>query len=208
MQQIANRAKELLPSVLLTLISIIQALALEVLWSKLRESSFLWEPGHAAALGWLQVAAVFQVILVGWLVYTSLVMRFRWTPSIRDSIIPFVIGLGQFTLVELIGGPHLHGWFYLFAGVFAFSSWASAVTIGRAGEDPDNRALFREIDSSALHIYGPPVLFTMAVVGLGAAVQLMGARGVGALVCLILINLILLVQIGVIRFYWVRSLEQ
>jgi hypothetical protein len=37
-----SRARELLPSVLLTLISIIQALALELLWSRLGEQSHLW----------------------------------------------------------------------------------------------------------------------------------------------------------------------
>jgi hypothetical protein len=41
MQKMRSRAKTHFPSVLLTLISIIQALALELMWSKIVESDFL-----------------------------------------------------------------------------------------------------------------------------------------------------------------------
>ena len=96
MRSMQQRAKALMPSMLLTLLSIIQALALELLWSRLTASEHLWRFDWVALLGWLQMSAVLLGIIEIWLMYTSLVLRLRWTPSTRDSVIPFVIGLLEF----------------------------------------------------------------------------------------------------------------
>jgi len=42
-EKIRARAQAQFPGVLLTLISIIQALALELMWSKIMENPFLWQ---------------------------------------------------------------------------------------------------------------------------------------------------------------------
>ena len=89
MQSFSLRAKELLPSLLLTLISIIQALALEVLWSSITSREDLWAATETSVITWLQIAAVFQVIVLIWVYYAHLVMRLRWIPQLQDSIIPF-----------------------------------------------------------------------------------------------------------------------
>lgn len=102
------RSKDLLPSILLTLTSIIQALALEVLWSNVTSKAHLWDFTHAAVISWLQVMVVFQSIVLVWLFYAHLVLRFRWVPEIRDSVVPFLFGLGEFTLAEMLSPEHLH----------------------------------------------------------------------------------------------------
>ncbi len=66
MADVRKRAIELSPSLTLTLLSIVQALALEVLWSSVRETPFLWEGGFRAAVGWAQVLTAFQGIVVLW----------------------------------------------------------------------------------------------------------------------------------------------
>ena len=68
-----TRPRELLPGVLLTLLSVVQALVLETLWSTVQESSVLFAGGLPAWIGWLQVAAVFQGIVIIWLFYISIV---------------------------------------------------------------------------------------------------------------------------------------
>ena len=60
MERVRNQAKEMFPNIHLTLISIIQALALEVLWSAVNEREHLWAWNAAALTGWLQAAAVFE----------------------------------------------------------------------------------------------------------------------------------------------------
>ncbi len=52
MQNNAERAKDLLPAIILTILSMIQALALELFWSKIQDSGFLWQGGMDAIVGW------------------------------------------------------------------------------------------------------------------------------------------------------------
>ena len=95
MDSMRNRAKEIFPMVLLTLLSIVQALALEFLWDHTRQRADLFELSVAVIPGWLQIAATLNVIVIIWLMYAGMLMRFRWTPTTMDSIFPFVIGLIQ-----------------------------------------------------------------------------------------------------------------
>lgn len=64
MKTIRNRARDRLPSVLLTLLSIVQALALEFLWSHISEAEYPFEPSWIAAISWLQIAASFNGIVL------------------------------------------------------------------------------------------------------------------------------------------------
>jgi hypothetical protein len=72
-----SRAKEQLPAVLLTLVSIVQALSLELLWSAVRERESLDAGDFAALVEWVQVTATFLGVLVIWVIHASQVMRFR-----------------------------------------------------------------------------------------------------------------------------------
>jgi hypothetical protein len=80
MQSLSLRSKELLPSVLLTLSSIIQALALEVLWSSITSRDDLWTATTTSFITWLQVAAVFQTIVLVWVLYALCVLNIRPVP--------------------------------------------------------------------------------------------------------------------------------
>jgi hypothetical protein len=95
MDSIRNRAKKRFPTVLLTLLSIVQALALEFLWGHSRHRPELYEATSGALIGWLQIAATLNVIILIWLAYASMVMRFRWTPTTADSVWPFNGGQGR-----------------------------------------------------------------------------------------------------------------
>lgn len=111
MHPVGERAKELLPSVLLTLMSIMQALTLEVPRSSASGSAHLWQPGAARIAGWLQVIAVIETILLVCVYYAHLVMRLRWIPTMRDSVIPFGFGIGEFVVAEMLAPERLALWF-------------------------------------------------------------------------------------------------
>jgi hypothetical protein len=53
-----------------------QALALELYWNCFQESEFLWLGGWDALIGWLQMLVMPGGILLIWLLYESLVLRF------------------------------------------------------------------------------------------------------------------------------------
>jgi hypothetical protein len=205
-QVILERAKSRFPSVLLTLLSIIQALALEVLWSNLSGSEHLWARGLGAVIGWLQVSAVFGGIVVVWLFYSSLVTRLVWVPTIRDSILPFIIGGAQFLLAEMLSPELRHVWFFLLAGIFGFSAWTSTTILVRAKRQPENAGLWDDFDPKGVGSLAAPI----GVVGLlalaGVGVWIWGATGLVALFAVGFANFALIVQILVIRYFWNKSL--
>lgn len=199
---IRERAKHRFPSVLLTVLSIIQALALEVLWSNLSGNDHLWEGGLGAVVGWLQVSAVFGGIVIVWLFYSSLVMRLVWVPSVRDSILPFIIGAAEFLLADMLAPELLHYWFYLLAAIFGFSSWTSTSTFVRARLDPDNADFFDEFDPYSRDSLIGPIGVVGFLVLAGVGVGVWGPTGVMALVAVSFANLALIFQILVIRHFW------
>ena len=73
MESIRNRARENLPSVLLTLLSIVQAIALETLWEHTIHRQEIFEVSLTATLGWLQITVSLLIIILVWLVYVGLV---------------------------------------------------------------------------------------------------------------------------------------
>jgi hypothetical protein len=207
MEAMRNRATELLPSVLLTVLSMIQALALELLWVRLRESSYLWTPGWEALLGWSQAAAMLLGFLVVWLFYISVVMRFRWLPSIQDSVVPFGIGVLEFSLIDLMGPDSLGPWFYLLALIFAVSTWTSHSIFRRARQDPANREFFDSVPPATLRDFAPS-LGAIAGIGLfGLVLHVSGDRGWLALVAILMATAVLGYQIDLTRRYWERSIS-
>ena len=202
-----SRAKQHLPSVLLTLLSIIQALALELLWSRLHASPFLWNGGWGAVVGWLQIAGMFLGILQIWFFYTSLVLRFQWLPSFRDSLIPFVIGILEFSMIELLGPSRLGAWFLTLAAVFAVSVVEGHSIFRRARRDPANREFFDTVDRATRRDHMRPAAIVVGIAAIGALLQITGDQRWLASVALLLANGALLYQIAEARRYWDQAMS-
>jgi hypothetical protein len=145
MNTIRERAKDLFPSVLMTLLSIIQALALEFLWGRIHDADVLWQFDLAALSGWLQIAAAMIGILQVWLFYISVVMRFRWIPHARDMLLPFGIGVLEFVFVDLTATPYLSGWLVSLALVYALSAAVAQDMFVRARREPENQEFFGSV---------------------------------------------------------------
>ena len=142
---IARRAKENLPTVLLTMLSIVQALALELMWEHLTGQADLYEWTFLAVLGWAQIITNLIGILLIWLIYSSLVMRFSWVPTTTDSVFPFLVGILEFTQINLLGISSMGAWFIVMSGLFATMVWISQVTMRRARLDGDNHEYFKTV---------------------------------------------------------------
>lgn len=202
-----DRAKDALPTILLTLASIIQALALELFWTRASdEAPYLWHFGPFFWVGWAQCAAVFVGILVIWVYYASLVMRFRWVPQVRDSVIPFIFGISEFALAETMGPDFLSVWFLLFAFVFGFASWSSHTTFARAALEPENAPYFDRLNRSRLAQHGPQLLPTAMLCV--CAWLVWGADPAGGLVlgCMLAAAIFVLIQLWLQGVYWNRTL--
>ncbi len=205
MSDIRDRAKQHLPSVLLTLMSIIQALALEFLWDVVRVTPrvFTWD----AVLIWLQIAAVMLGILQLWMFYTSAAMRFRWTPTTQDLLFPFLIGVLEFTLIDLTG-EHLALWFWTLAALYALAAWDSQIVMVRARGDPDNRDFFSTVRPAGLAEFIEPMIVIGGLVAFGLAVYLVRDNGWLAFAGVLFAvgNLAWRLLMG--RHFWNRSMQE
>jgi hypothetical protein len=149
----ANRVRNLMPTIILTVLSMIQALALELYWNQLVEADFLWTGGWIAVVGWLQFAAMFFGIMLIWLLYVSLVLRFNWLPSLEDTLVPFLIGLLEFGLIDLTHPDLVGPWLMLFAAVFVVAVFTTHTINRRARSDPDNNYFFSQYDPTGWRDY-------------------------------------------------------
>jgi hypothetical protein len=183
--RLSERAKKQMPMVLLTLLSIIQALALELLWSHITGNPLLLEPGWIAFISWVQILITLMGIILIWLLYSSMTMRFSWVPSPGDSVIPFGIGILEFSLIALLGPDHLGLSFALLGILFGLSTWAMQMIMRRARKDPDNAAFFATVAPATLRDFYPAIAITVFFGLAGLALGLTGHQGVFALLALL-----------------------
>ncbi len=155
MNSIRMRARENFPPVLLTLLSIIQAIALESVWDQARHRPELYSASWDALLGWLQIAVTLNIIVLIWMIYVGLVMRFRWTPAMTDSIMPFLVGLIQFMLIDLMGPDNLGKWTLVLGLIAVVMTYLDHSSMRRARRDPDNREFFEKVPAAVWRDFIP-----------------------------------------------------
>ncbi len=200
-----KRAKDLLPTVLLTLLSIVQAFSLELMWAHVtsEETRFQWT--FAGVLSGLQILATFLGVLVIWLIYASLVLRFRWVPTTSDSVFPFLIGIIEFTLIATLG-PHLLGqWFLILALIFVVMAWVSQVTLRRAREDGENDSFFSMVKPAGWKDYLFVIWASGVFVVAGTYLLLSDSQGWLALLALMVAIAALAMQMYSTDKFWRRS---
>ena len=168
MDSIRDRAKDQFPTVLLTLLSIVQALALEFLWDHMRHRNDLLEFSAAAFPGWLQLAATLNVIILIWLMYAGMLMRFRWTPTTMDSIFPFFVGLIQFLMIDLMGAENFALWIIILALTFGLLEIINHGAMKRARRDPANREFFDQFLPATLRDFVPHIIMVIALLLAGS----------------------------------------
>ncbi len=172
--------------VLLTLLSIVQALALELLWSHVRESAYLFEMTWTAMLTWIQIGTSFLGIVVIWLVYASTAMRFRWVPTTGDSVYPFIIGLLEFILIETLAPEYMGLWFGCLAIIFGLMTWISHRTMRRARLDGENDEFFANVAPATARDFLPAFVIVFVLVLAGTYLAITGDSGIVALVAVLI----------------------
>lgn len=205
MNEMRERTKEHFPSVLLTLLSMVQALALELLWTHLHETDYLYEWSRMALISWIQIVATFIGLVLIWVIYASNVMRFRWVPVTSDSVYPFLVGILEFMLIETLGPDEIGQWLIIFALIFAMMVWVSHRTMRRARLDGDNDVHFRKIEPAQLHDFYPHIASVAVLAVSGIYVLISGGAGGFALLALLATNGLLGWQFYSAAMFWKQS---
>jgi len=194
--------------VLLTLLSIVQALALEFLWGEVRVRGPIDAQSLTTVISWLQVAVAFVGIVVIWLVYASIVMRFRWVPTTGDSIAPFIIGVLEFMMIDNASPETLGRWFLLLGLVFAVVVIVGHHTMRRARRDPDNAEFFETLAPATFRDFYATFITVSGFLIAGIWFWVVPERGVLALLALIVALAVLLQQIRASAGYWRQSMGE
>lgn len=193
--------------VLLTLLSIVQALALELLWSHVRESDYLLDMTWTALLTWIQIGTSLVGIIVIWVVYASTAMRFRWVPTTSDSVYPFIIGILEFILIETLAPEYMGWWFVCLAMIFGLMTWVSHMKMRRARLDGENDEFFAHVEPATARDFYPAFISIFGFVLAGIILAVSGDQGVFALVAVSAALAVLLRQLIIAARFWELSVS-
>lgn len=205
--QISLRAKRNLPTVLLTLLSIVQALALELMWAHLTEQEYLYSWSFIAVIGWLQIVATFLGILLIWLIYSGLVMRFSWVPSTTDAVFPFLVGIIEFAEISTLGPTKFGPWFILTGVLFAAMTWVSQVTMRRARLDSDNDEFFSSVNPATWRDHLISLVPAVLLILVGVGMWINGDQTWIATIAFVSVIIFLLTQIRMNHIFTQRSFQ-
>lgn len=192
--------------VLLTLLSIVQALALELLWAQVHELPYLFAMTWTALLTWMQIGASFVGIIVIWLAYASIAIRFRWVPATSDSVYPFIIGVLEFVLVETLRPDYMGWWFVCLALIFALMTWVAHSTMRRARRDGENAEFFERFKPATMRDFYPAWIIVIGLAAAGIYLTWSGHRGVFALLAVAAAFGVLLRQLFSVARAWQLSI--
>jgi hypothetical protein len=164
-----------------------------------------------AAIGWAQVGITFQGIVVLWVAYVGLTIRFVWVPRVHDVVIPFMLGIPEFILASVLDPSWLPAWLLVLAALFIVAIVTNATIFTAAAQLEDNREHFESAQQDpaafgATALYGPLALFVGMIVIAAGLVAMFGSDSPVALAALMLTNLVLVLQFLQIRLYWNRAL--
>ncbi|WOJ96984.1 hypothetical protein R0137_00075 [Congregibacter brevis] len=207
MSEIRERAREHFPSVMLTLLSIVQALALELLWARLHENTLPVELTWPAVTAWIQVAATVLGLMLIWVVYASNAMRFRWVPSTSDSLYPFFIGFMQFLLIDCMTPSRVGWWLICMAVIFSVMVWVSHSTMRRARFDGSNDEYFRHFSPAGRKDFFPQIALIATFLIGGAYLVMRPEQLVAAFSMMLIVLIVLAWQLYAAAHFWNKSIE-
>lgn len=206
MEEFEARAKASLPSVILTLLSIIQALALSELWEHSLTQFELLNATQEGAVLALQLGATLLVILLIWLMYVESVMRLTWTPDMMDLVAPFFVGILELCVILNTGLRSIDNWFY-FLAVLAVGMYALEHRMAvRARADSENEHFFSKVGKATWIDHAMPLSFAVLLAFSGAWYSFTGRADWVVLVATSLTIVVSLYTIKTLHRFWKLSL--
>ena len=206
MNPIRERAKEHFPTVLLTLLSIVQALSLELWWQYLSSVALPTFASIADITLWLQIIISLLTVVVIWVIYAGTVMRFRWVPGTSDSIFPFAVGLSQFMLIETLYMPSRGLTLAVLGLVFLAALVSLQMTMRRARRDSDNELFFARVAPATLLDFAPFLSVIAMFLLSGWLTHFYALEWVGLLATLFAFG-VLIQQLRISHRFWKDSME-
>ena len=136
-----------------------------------------------------------------------MVMRFTWAPNVGDTVIPFLIGLLEFSLIAATGPSSLGIWFATMGLIFTIVSWASYTIFRRASQDPANREFFDTFPPPSWRDLLAVVIPAGTLFGLALFFSMTGSRSIVALVAILTALGFIINRLWITRAWWNRAIS-
>lgn len=147
-ERLVARLEESFHGAYLTLVSIIQGLALAILIQELPRNG-----QQFSAAQWIMVAVTVALIAIVWQEYLIGSTAFAWIPTILDSTVPFLLGIAEALVILQIRvslSRFLGACFFLaMLGVIAYVNYLYQARRG-LGDSQHNAEVFRTLHRSGL----------------------------------------------------------
>lgn len=207
MSVIRERAKSNFPMVLLTLLSIVQALAFELLWGEIHEHPAFYQWTWEAAMAWVRVATMLLGIIIVWSSYATAVMRFLWVPTTSDTFFPFFIGIVQFIMIERLGTEDVASWLLCLAILFATMNGINHYDMRRARLDIENAEFFDQRGKASVKDFIPPVIIVTTLCAFSFGIWLTEPDGWLASVAALLTLSLMCYQVVTLHMFWETTMS-
>ena len=126
-------------TVLLTLVSMMEAIVIEVLVTSVPDLD--WRTNADRMLNVLQVAFHFGLVLTSFMMYALVLIHARWHLGLADFLVAFGFGALQFAQIGLIGAPTLLPWYGILGLGWLVGIPMLLVTLARIARESDAGAL-------------------------------------------------------------------
>jgi hypothetical protein len=166
---IARRIRGAFGSTYLTLMSVMQGVALAALAARVAETSGSFDVGD-----WVLTLNTFVVFVVVWNEYLVAALAFAWIPSFLDSLLPFSLLAAELFLAHFIVHD-LRAWLLAMGAASLVSLVALVYTRVRVGGgDPEQRALYTAVNGHYLVTILMAALGTLFFLGAGVLYERAG----------------------------------
>ena len=207
MQDITSRVKHNVPALVLTLLGIMQAFALELLWSFIVETPYLFALTWQALLSWLQVSITLIGTILVWVSYATNVTRVLWVPTMQEFVMPFAVGLIQFSIIQMLTVQLIGPWMVLVAVLILTINWIAHSTMRKARLDGDNSEFFTGTTTADWRDF-QLAIGSIALLLVYGIYEWVFAPFNAATLSILLITLgLLLVQFRLMAVWWSRSVS-
>jgi hypothetical protein len=207
MNDIRNRVRSNVPAVVLTLLGIIQALALEQLWTHVLHSDVLYVLNWQTLTTWTQIFTTLIAIILVWLVYAVNVTRFRWLPTVYEFILPFWVGFIQLLVIQALATTAIGFWFILMGVLFGTMIWIAQTTLRKARLDGGNASFFATIPPATWSDFLPALTIIGLILTFGLYAAIFKTGDLTNLSMLLIMLLFACLHFRALTDGWQRSLS-
>jgi len=141
-----------------------------MLWSAAVANMPFDHSSATAVTGWLQSFTTLLMLIVVWMTFVGLLMRFVWTPALSDTALPFIVGILQFAVIEA-ATPNRFGFWLIGLGVLSLvMAFLTQRYFKLARLNPQNAEFFELVTPATWRDFLPSFVLATYAITAGAAV--------------------------------------